>query len=251
MAADYALKFGSFALNSTNGVWVSDLQDEMPVKPRMAETPGRDGAYTAGGLLNKRRIVVQGLIRGSSADDLRSKLEAFRAAMRPGAPAALYLHSDRILYAEVTGVSDFKFGQTARIHVPFQVEWTAVDPYVYAVTPDSADGLEAGGTVTAGGTGYALPTITVEVSDIGTNGYVVLSNDTINESLALIPAEAGEIVVDCRLETVTRNDVDVSAEMSAYSKFLRLAPGANSLTVYLANGAAVSAISMTWQARYV
>jgi phage-related protein len=246
MSADFEIAFGSYDYGAISGLTVQKLTDGLEVKQRIADTPGRHGNYTAGGLIAPRRFSLSGLLVGTSATDLRDKWEAFRAAHAPGVPAQFYQHSDRYVWAEVEGIGKAEFNELARVHLEWDVDFFCSDPFAYAHTPGAQTGLAAGGTVSPGGTAYALPLWTIVVGTIGT---ITIENETTGQEMVFVPTQTGTYLIDSRLETITRSGVDKSAEMNG--EFLRCNVGANTLTVNVSGGAVVTSLRADWNDRYV
>lgn len=247
MSADNQMSYGAYTYSSVAGLTIQRLTDPMAVRPRTAETPGKDGAYSAGGLLGSRRFSMRGLMQGTSADNLRTIWRAFRAAHKPGAARTFYRHSDEYINAEVVGISEAEFNEMGRVHIRFEVDFLAVDPFAYKSTTDSQTGLAAGGTATNNGTAYVMPSLALDISSIGTSGTVTITNTTTGQALTLTPAATGVNTIDCGAETVVRGGVDKTTELSTASEFMRLDPGANTITVSTTGGLTVSTLAFTWR----
>jgi phage-related protein len=241
MAADFDVSFDGYTYADVTGLTVRRLDDGMAVRSRMATPINHQGQFTAGGLLDARKFSLSGLLKGTSADDLRQKWDAFRQAHRPRSPSKFYLHSDRYRWAEVAGIGKVEMGETAKAWLEWSVEFVAADPYDYAETATSTTGLSGGGTVTTAGDSTSLPIFTMVVSSIGTDGTITIGNSTTGESFVLAPCATGTVTIDSRLQTVVRSSVDVTHEMNG--QFLTLAPGANTITVSTSGGASISSLS--------
>lgn len=246
---DLALSYGSFVYGAATGVIVEKAGRPEGIKSREADTPGRHGGYSAGGLLAARKFPISGIIVGTSASDTRDKIEAFTAAHAPGSTNPFYYYDDRYINAEVSGISNMEYDGTAMIHVPFDVEFAAIaDPWLYDVTINTTTGLAAGGTVTTGGTAPAAPIWTMVVSSFGTNGSITLNNTTTGEILVFAPTLTGTYLINNLLETLTRSGTDYSANMQGVIP--GLAVGGNVITISLGGSATLSALSVSWQDRY-
>lgn len=247
MSADFHIKFGSYDYAAITGLYLENLTDPLAVQMRASDTPGRAGGYSSGGTIASRRFALSGKLVGTSTTDLRSKWRAFRAAHAPGAAQKFYTHSDTYRWAEPVGVTKAQFDQVFS-HLEFEVEFLSVDPYDYEDTPSSATGLAGGGTVTTLGQAPSPPTFTLTVG--GTlGGTITLTNTRTGEAMNILPTATGAIVIDSRLEAITRSGVNISGEMSGL--FLSLAVGANVLTVSATGGTTVTVLSVAWNDRYV
>lgn len=246
--ASFAPKFGSYEYASEAGIYVEKVTRPTAVKTRQADTPGLHGGYSAGGLLAPRQFNISGLIVGTSDEDTRDKVEAFAGAHPPGPIRTFYFYSDRYINAEVSAISNTEFGALANISIPFDVEFTAVDPFFYDVDTNTQLDLDEGGTVTAGGTAPAAPLWTLVIGSLGTDGTLTLTNTTTGEALVLAPTTTGTYLIDSRLQTITRSGSDVSEQMNGL--YPTLAMGDNDITVETTGGLAVSSLAVSWQNRY-
>ncbi len=244
----FAPQFGSYVYANETGVYVQRISDDMDVRTRMAETPGRAGNYTAGGLLAMRRVQMSGIIAVPFGTDLRDTWEAFKAAHRPGVIQALYAHTDRYLLAEVSGVGKAEYDSLAYRQLQFDVDFACSDPYWYDVDTTTTTGLAGGGTVTAGGTAPGAPLWTLVVSSIGTAGTITITNTTTGEAFVLTPAATGTYLIDALAETVVRSSVDVSEQSAGVIP--TLAVGANTITVDLTGSATLTSLTCAAQDRY-
>lgn len=238
MAVDFAIQFGSYVY-ATEGVTVEKVSDPLAVRTRMAATPGRSGAYSAGGLLDTRKFTLEGLIAAADRDDLRDAWDGFRAAHLPGAPAAFYLSSDRYRLAEVVGIGKAEWDGMAGAYLRLSVEFAATEPYDYAATATSTTGLASGGTVTAAGE-VATRRVTWTLV-VGTAGTITIENTTTGEQMVLTVATTGTYVVDVAAETVTKSGVDMGDTFAG--AFAGLAVGANTIAVSTSGGAVVTTLS--------
>lgn len=243
MAADYDSAFGTYNYADSCGIALEEIVVTPSVKRRVADTPGMNRAYTAGGLRGGTTIQIKGQIIGTSTTNVRDRIDTFIAAHAPGIGKKFYPHSDRYYNAEVVGFSGLKFDGQIRFLVPFSVEFFAADPYAYADSATATSSLASGGTVTNGGHAPTFPTITVAVSSIGTNGTVTIGNTTTGQSLVLTPDATGTFTIDCAAQTVSRSSAYRPATHSG--DWLRLNAGANTITVTLGGSATISSMSFS------
>jgi phage-related protein len=244
---NFAPVFGAYDYQAVGGVYVQEVDDPVAVKQRTADTPGADGAFTAGGLLDKKVVTLSGMIAKADGT-LRDAWEAFRAAHAPGLPQALYLYSDRYMFAEVTGITNSKFNALANLQIEFEVQFTGCDPFTYDTSVTTTSGLDAGGTVTAVGTAPGAPIWTLVIDDIGTNGSVTVTNTTTGQAFTLKPAATGTYLIDSRLQTVTLSGVDVSDQFSGV--FPLIAVGDNTITVATTLSLSVASLVCAAPGRY-
>lgn len=244
--------FGSYIYGTVSGLSIQQMTDDMAVRQRTAETPGRDGDYSADGLLSARRFTMSGILQASTADALDTAWLAFRAAHRPGAAKVLAVAADRYRIAKPDGITKVVLDSMSGTWLKWDVAFYCSDPFDYSPTETTVTGLEAGGTVTNDGSETTLPVLTLVVSDDGPGGSITVANVSTSQSFVLTPSAPGTYEIDsggtAGFESITVSDVDMSGEMTG--DFLALAAGANLLTVTLADGATVSALSCVFRARW-
>lgn len=243
MAADWESAFEDYVYATACGMRLAKITRPVAVKMRTADTPGMNRGYSAGGLLAPVTFAIEGMILGSSSTNLRDRVDNFIAAHAPGTGKRFFPHSDRYRNAEVRGIGEILDDAPIRYYTKFSVEFYSADPLLYATTATSTTGLAGGGTVTNAGNAFTSPTLTVAVSSIGTDGTVTIGNTTTGQSLVLTPDATGTFTIDCAAETVSRSSVYRPATHSG--DWLRLDPGANTITVGLAGSATISALSFS------
>lgn len=249
MAADFALAFGSLLYSDIPGLTLSGVTRPLSMRIRSADTPARDGGYTAGGKRAPARFSLRGTLTATDADDLRDRYDTLMAAHIRQGIAKFYRHSDRFRYAEFESEGKAEDSAEDGFNYDLDISFFCADPYEYAETASTQTGLAAGGTVTTAGEDYALPALTLVVGSTGSGGTITIANTTTGESVTLTPSATGTYIIDSYDETVTKGGADKRAEVGPGS-FLRLAPGVNVLTVTEGGGATTTSLSATWRDRW-
>ena len=153
------IQFGNFVY-STNDCYVEPdgWEDNIITAGGPQETLHADRGYPSTARLQGREISVKGIITSpswTSRDDLKSAVDAFLWAHRPGRVAALYLYTDRYINAQV--LDSPTIIDTGLMYVRFSVRFKAADPYWYYTIPGSNNiGLHAFYNFTDNGTGEDL-----------------------------------------------------------------------------------------------
>lgn len=217
-------------------------------KTRFADTPGRHGQYTQGGLLAARRLPLRGHLKPNDGDNLEALWDEFLEAHAPGLPLALFLgRDDRYITAEVIGITDAD-GDNYPVSIPWEVSFVASDPTQYASTSITTS-ITTGGTVTNSGNMETFPVITVVLSGVGVSGSLTLTNGARSLVLAM-PGATTTLTVDMATQKVTNTaGTDVTSLVTS-GQFWGLLPGANTLTRTFGGGASASTISCVHRGRW-
>lgn len=245
------MTYDSTALATITGLKVEEISDSVAVKVRESATPARDGSYSAGGLAGPRRFTMRCVLSASTADSLRTTFRTVAALFRPGSARKFYKHSDEYVWAEPEGITEIKYGAMQRAWMRFQVGFFCADPYIYSNSETTQASLAAGGTINNGGSVSALPTFTLVIDDIGSDGTVTLENETTGESFTITPAGTGTYIINTRDETITKSSADMTTEVSIDSRFLTLAAGSNTLTVSTTGGLSVDTLDVAYRQRHL
>jgi hypothetical protein len=253
MSATYfKLQFGDYLYHDGANNFTS-VSEGQPARLRQATRPATDGAYTAGGLLAARKLVVRGFVAATDPTDdsaVRAAWDAFKAAHAPGPPRRLFIDDNRYINAEVDNVSDSEWeGLPQRT---YEVAFFCADPYWYAAEEgeasiSSADLADGANTVTTAGTATSLPAISIDVSSF-TAGATVTVTDGDGNAATLTPTATGTYLVDSVAEDVTRSGSSVIAEWSGV--FLVLKAGDNAWTLTTTGTIALGDVSVAWQDRW-
>jgi len=185
-----------------------------------------------------KKIVISGVIKGSSQADLDSRIDSFYGYFN-GKNKNLdiaYGSSTRRYIATTNGISIDRAQKS--LSAKFQVQFICTNPFGIDTSTSnlwtaktaftSATFTE---TPTVGGTApYQLPVITITINSLtGAGDYLQISNDNNNQEMLIYGqslAASDVVVIDCEQRTVTLN-----GDLIDYTgTFLELEPGANSIT---------------------
>lgn len=144
---------------------------------RTGRVTGRPGVNQLGEEFVEKRISVRGHILGSSADDLRDKIDDFNRSVVRQVAKSLVISGSRTYTATCTRstIGDPSYSVD---YVPFELEFLCADPFAYGgnhtVTWTVASGTTSDSyTVTISGTYFAEPTLTFEA--VGSSGSTTTS----------------------------------------------------------------------------
>jgi len=225
------LKFGTFLLDKTNGVTISDFQPKSDSRIPEYVIPRMDGAYMDESKLEPISVSMNGLLKGSSISDARTKFDALMAAIN-GGKQDLYYFDDRYLkdcqkesfgYHLEEGLSIYTFKLTFKGGVPFWVSTSeSDDEEVVSSSPHSY-------IIAMGGNAYVKPMIIIAADQGSEVSNIQLENVTTEELLAYTGTIAigDELVIDCEELTVDNDGEDDRGNFSG--DFLRLIGGNNSI----------------------
>jgi hypothetical protein len=231
---------------------IEEHPEEIVARLRTAETPGRDGGMTQGGVLGMRRVTLSGILIPLPADDLEALWDAFKAAHAPGLPRQLVVGvADRYVLAEVESAHDVNAANYPSSR-PFEVTFLVANPPLWlASTADTTPLGTTGDDVILGGTAPVPPQISVVMDSFPLASTLVLTNTETGEALALEGDGATlEFLIDCDTKQITDPGGADRTGLWSAGRFWRLAPGTSTLTVSAAGGAVVDSVEITVRERW-
>jgi phage-related protein len=146
MANEIAIKFGTFELSSTNGINVSVWDPSEELDFQLTKVPMSEHSISETAKKKSISIDVEGSIVGTDYDDLRSKIDAFKAALV--GKQMLTLDDDRYIMAQKSA-----FGcpfSTLRTIAKWKLTFKAEDPFYYSQT------LHEDSRTPTSGSGYTI-----------------------------------------------------------------------------------------------
>ncbi len=246
----YAYGFQSGMPNTCASI-PNTIKDALTATLRISDTPGKDGGYTAGGLVAPRKLTLTVMLQADSLANLQTIEDSFKAVHSPGPPAQLLFANKRYINAEVESLDFEPWNGSPNKSVT--VEFHAADPFYYAETTSGPQALALGANMVAvAGNRPSLPIITINVSS-ASGGSPITITDAAGNACTLAPASAGGFVIDSSQETVT-NLADGSDAISIFDGVyptLLTGSGAAALTVSTSGGITLGAMSVTWQNRWI
>lgn len=184
-----------------------------------------------------KKIAIGGAIRGSSQDDLDSRIDAFKGYFN-GKDKNLdvdYAGTTRRYIATANTISITR--KQLALYATFAIEFVCTQPFGVETSATNITNQSNYTSATlnmtptiAGSAPYQYPVITITIDALsGSGDFIQISNDNNGQLMLLygLGLTAGDvIVIDCFARTVT-----VDGEIVDYGGvFLELEPGANSLT---------------------
>jgi len=239
-------QFGTYDYDD-HGITVLSAPNQVGARLRVADTPGRDGGYSQGGLLAPRRLSLSGILQPSDLNDLDTEWDSFLQAHAPGQILPLYVgKDDRYLLAEVESVQDVD-AENVVDAIPFEVGFYCADPYWYADTVTDVTLPDDSHVVAVStGTARALPLFTFGLTTSGGGTFEVENGDT-GESLVLTVGASGTYTIDSRTETVLKDGVRLTEGYTGVFPTLRI--GNNTIN-YLVDDVTVGVASLSYRARW-
>lgn len=219
---------------------VTNVIDHTDIPEKMAELyaiADANGSSIPSINYPSKKISIAGVIRGSTQDDLDSRIDTFKGYFN-GKDKNLdidYAGTTRRYIATANGIS-IKRLQKA-LWAEFAIEFICTKPFgeetsaTVITNTSNYTSATLNMTPTIGGSApYQLPVFTITIDALtGTGDYVQITNDNNGQAMVVygLGLEAGDVVViDCANRTVT-----VNGDLVDYDGvFLELEPGANSLT---------------------
>lgn len=243
-------KFNGYAYVGISDMF-SRLTDGIGARLRVADPPGVDGGFTAGGLVAPRKLSVKGMMTIAASGVVQTDAATFRALRdnwnlvhAPGLPAPFFVDDDRYLNAEVESNS-FPEWVKGLTNINYEVALHAADPYWYAANAyaplfTSANLNVGGANVPASSTAQiARPTVAPTVAAHAAATALLAGNYTVGYTWvdAYGETQASPTSVVALLAT---QRIDVSA--------LALPTGATMANLYvsIAAGNATMAWVQTW-----
>ncbi len=226
---------------STHVGIISNVIDHTDLPTKIAELyaiAGADRSAIMSTSYPSKTITLAGAIKGSTQDDLDSRIDTFKGYFR-GTDKNLdidYAGTTRRYIATVNTTSIKRMQQS--LWAIFTIEFICTLPFGKETSSSSLFSslnqttASKNFTPTIGGTApFQLGIITLTIDSLtGTADYISISNDLNNQQMLLFGlglANGDVIVIDCDQRTVTVNGVVVDYQ----GTFLELAPGASSITI--------------------
>lgn len=226
----------------------------------------RHGGYSQGGYLEPRELPVSGYVTGTSASNMKSKLDALKLVMNPanGEKSIRLDHvSDRYWLGRLAG--DIEYTNVGPSSCKVEMRFQCADPLAYSTTettqtvtvdtnPEVAT-VPAAGVVA--GTEYARPVWKVQNTTGGSVSLITIMNSTTGEVCTCTYTVPNNdwVRFDSQRERLqySPDDVewfDIMAYLGTDQKlFPRLAPGvANSVSVL---GLTSGVLTVVYRARYL
>lgn len=134
MTRTLAPKFGSFTLDSSNGISIASWQDTAERKTSWGASPQKGGKAIFLKEENLgRKVVLEGTIVGDTEDELATRIENLLSALQTGEDY-LQLYSDRKLLCHVDGNIELRFPKVGTYYRKFKITFKSRDPYWVGTT---------------------------------------------------------------------------------------------------------------------
>ena len=182
MANEITIKFGTLALDLTNNITIGNISIKETKPVTLIAIPKTDGAIAEVAKRSGLQISVEGDIAGSEYDDLRTKIDALKAALQNGLQKFI-TDDDRYIYAQL---KDFSFTLvTMRTFATWTATFIANYPFWLAATEKTDTRTPTSGVgYTINNAGNAPVRVKIEVT-----------------------APAGGIADNCQIENTTRGEL--------------------------------------------
>jgi phage-related protein len=253
MADEIDINLGSFSLDTTNKISIADFDIKLAKAIAQADLPKTDGSVIPIGRKRNIAIKVKGVIIGTNYDNLRSNLDALKAALESDAEQQLTFDDDRFIRVQYTGFS-YSY-RTLRTFADFSFDVIAQDPFWYAASLSSDDRTPTS-TVAYNVTnsGNAPTRVKVTITKTGSGSVVdeiKFENVTTGEMFQYrgTLASGDDLVVNNRLDQLRKTVLNDGANAISdfEGDFITLDPGVNSMKF---TGASGIDVLLEWRSAY-
>lgn len=184
MSNEIDIDIGTFNLDTTNQIAIKDINIKVAKAVSQADLAKFHGSVIPIGKRKSITVQIKGTIIGSDYDDLRSNLDALKAAMEAVSEQKLTLDDDRFLMAQYTGFS-YSYA-TLRTFADFSFDLIASDPLWLSET------LSEDERTPTSGVGYTIANA---------------GNAPTRVKVTLTKTGSGDVVDDIQLENVTTGEL--------------------------------------------
>jgi len=218
----------------------------------------RDLSVGGASTFPERTISIALHVHGTSASDLRDKLDSIALALSSREDAALSLDNWPSRYWMARVGSEVRPQPMGPLAAACEIEFVCADPFGYAsVESTDDDTIEAAAShefsLVVGGTAPALPVFVVVPT--AASAPVVISNETTGEKISWENALAAtdQIRINCSTQYIDVADQATetydASMLNVAGRFPTLAPGVtNNLII---SGVPSGAVGTTWRNRYM
>lgn len=253
MANEIDINLGSFSLDQTNKISIADFDIKLAKAISQADLPKTDGSVIPIGKKRNLSVKIKGAIIGTDYDNLRSNLDALKAALESDSEHQLTFDDDRFIRVQYTG---FSYSYRAlRTFADFSFDVIAQDPFWYALSASQDDRTPTSGVpynVTNSGNAPTRVKVTITKNGSGSvDDEIKFENQTTGEMFQYrgVLASTDSLIVNNRYDQVRKtveNDA-VNAIHEFEGDFITLDPGVNSM---MFTGAAGCQVILDWRAAY-
>lgn len=250
--------FNGYSLQNANIVTSQALYDQTPTRELPTnKIPRNDGEFIIGDFWRAKVITLRGTVRGSSAADLNSRIDAMKKALAVrGANLDIKIDGTiRRFKATMIGSENlFSRRNYHNTFIPYEAQFLCVVPWGQATTYTESlftdkTGISSTEFVNNAGTIHAAPVISLNFSTASSITAVSVTNDTTGETIsATVSLSAADIIVfDSENFTVKKNGTAIDYSGS----FPKLATGSNSFTITLTGTSATFTLSIKHKTSYL
>lgn len=139
MANEFEIKIGTFNLDGSNNVAVSDIEAQVNKSIQRFALPKFDGSVIPIGKRSSITLNIKGTLVGSNYDDTRQKLDNLISAFESLAEQKFTMDDDRFIKVQAANFA-YSF-RAVRTFVDFSVSLVASSPFWYSETLNSNNTL--------------------------------------------------------------------------------------------------------------
>lgn len=211
MSNEIDIDLGTFNLDTTNDIAIKDINVKVAKAISQADLAKIHGSVIPIGKRKNITVQIKGSIVGSDYDDLRSNLDALKAALEASAEQKLTLDDDRFLMVQYSGFS-YSYA-TLRTFAEFSFDVIASDPFWLSETLSEDERTPTSGVgYTIANNGNAATRVKVTLTKTGSGAVVndiQLENTTTGEKFQYLGTlnSTKALVVNNRVD-----DMDVTVE---------------------------------------
>ena len=251
MANEVQVKFNAFDLD-TGDYTIGRIDIKESKRPKLHRIPRIDGSIAEEGKRSSLKIAVTGDVIGTNYDDLRSNIDALKAALQ-NSIQKFTTDDDRYIKAQLESFN-YKY-RTMRTFATYKTVFLAHFPFWLAESETTDDRTPTSGSgYTINNPGNANARLKIEVTAPG--GGISDDIQIENETMGTLLRYRGDVAAADVLEIDNRYDTDDFEVLNDGSDdhanyegdFLELQPGNNTITF---TGAAGTGVKLYYRATYM
>lgn len=251
MANEVEIKLGTFDLDSTNGIAISDVSFRASKRIASHALAKFAGSVSPISLLQDQRVNLSGSITAANYDAIRTALDALKSEFHSTSEIKFTMDDDRYMNAIVQAYGHSPSNQAIRTLWDFNVALMVSDPFWHSETLSTDSTLTTGNpSIVIANSGNAPARVKLTVSgSLDISNDLVIENATTTEQCqftGLISA-GDDMVVNNRVgdrDLICTND-GADAIVDFEGDFLTLDPGNN--TINLTTGVSGVTVQIDWR----
>jgi hypothetical protein len=250
------ISLNTYGLNTNNNITVTKVEhDQIPIQNiSIQELARRDRATIVNRQLTPKKITIEGRITGNDIDDLEHNIETFKSNII-GSNMVFqiqYAYETRNYYVELNSLNISRESYHVT-YIPFTMELIAADPVSYGSSYSKSwtnvytSVYDC--TLTAYGSFYPEPIITITVIAATNIGLITFKNNTTGKEIKI---SMNYSIGDSIIISMITNSITVNGTRTDFTGNLpEFVTGTNKLTATFTGDSRDCDMTLTYQARYI